>query len=106
MQLLKGKTILEELKVRILNLDALVVMKSSSGRATDIRDVFMLAPKIKNQQWIQEEITRRYNFDNRFQNLRLKILSKQFKDGLQGVYGFIDETVFQKHLKAVLKLGE
>lgn len=27
----------------------------------------------------------------------------QFKDGLQGVYGIIDTTTYQKHLK-VLKL--
>ena len=105
LQLLRGKTILESLTVRIINLDALVVMKSISGRATDVRDVFMLAPNIKDKKWVQQEISKRYDFNDRFHNLAVKIQSKQFKDGLQGVYGYINEKTFEKHIKAVLDLG-
>jgi hypothetical protein len=103
---LRGKTITEELKLRIINQDALFVLKFISSRSTDIRDIFMLAPNIKNKEWIKEEISKRYDFDKLFLKVREKIISKQFKDGLQGIYGFIDEPVFEKHRKAILDLGK
>jgi len=87
--ILRGKTIKEELKVPIINRDALVVMKMICCRSTDIRDVFMLAPEISNKEWIGQEISKRYNFNNRFSKILEKINSEQFKDGLQGVFGFI-----------------
>ncbi len=33
--------------------------------------------------------------------IREKINSRQFKDGLQGVFGFVDEKAFEKHRKAL-----
>ncbi len=104
-RLLKGKTILEELKVRIVDLDALFVMKFICARSTDIRDVFMLALNMENPKWVKEEIGKRYDFNNRFERVKEKVLSKQFKDGLRGVYGRIDLTVFERHKKALLDLG-
>lgn len=101
---LKGKTIAEQLKLRIISSDALVVMKFVCGRATDIRDIFMLAHLIKDKKWVWQEIHQRYNFEERFQKIKEKVLSKQFKDGLQGVYGYIDHKTFEKHAKAILDL--
>lgn len=105
-RLLKGKTILEEQKVRIIDIDALFVMKFICGRSTDIRDVFMLAPNVNDSKWIKEEIAARYDFKNRFERVKAKVLSKQFRDGLQGVYGRIDERVFEKHQKALLAFNQ
>ena len=101
---LKGKTIAEELKLRIINVDALIVMKLISCRNTDIRDIFMLMPKAINKEWIKEEVKKRYFFDNRLVKLKEKITSVKFKDDLQGVYGYIDNNIFDKHMKAVLEL--
>src|SRR3990167_1938787 len=101
---LRGKTITEELKLRIINLDALFILKLVSCRLTDIRDIFMLAPNIKNKEWIKEEISKKYNFNKLFLKVKNKITSKQFKDSLQGVYGIIDDKVFEKHKKAILDL--
>jgi len=103
---LRGKTIIEELKLRIINLDALFVLKFVSCRLTDIRDIFMLAPNIKNKEWIKEEISKKYDFDKLFFKVEEKITSKQFKDSLQGVYGIVDDKVFKKHKKAILGLGK
>lgn len=97
---LKGKTINEELKLRIIDVDALIVIKIVSCRNVDIRDVFMLMPKAKDKEWIRKEISARYDFDDRFSKVRDKITSLKFKDDLQGVYGFIDEFVFERHKKA------
>jgi hypothetical protein len=102
----RGKTITEELKLRIINLDALFVLKFVSCRLTDIRDIFMLAPNIKNKEWVKEEISKKYDFDKLFLKVKDKITSKQFKDSLQGVYGIVDEKVFEKHKKAILDLGK
>lgn len=101
---LRGKTITEELNLRIISLDALFVLKFVSCRLTDIRDIFMLAPNIKNKKWIKEEISKKYNFEKLFLKIKGKITAKQFRDALQGVYGIIDDRVFEKHQRAVLSL--
>jgi hypothetical protein len=101
---IKGKTITEELKLRVANPDALAVMKISSCRINDIRDVFMLALHIKDKKWVKEEISKKYNFNDRFLKLKEKINSKQFKDGLQGVFGLIDNNLFEKHRKEILDI--
>jgi hypothetical protein len=101
---LRGKTITEELKLRIISLDALFVLKFVSCSLTDIRDLFMLAPNIKDKEWIKEEISKKYDFNRLFLKIEEKITSKQFKDSLQGVYGVIDDKVFEKHKKAILDL--
>ena len=103
---LKGKTIREELKARILNLDALFVIKMVSCRSTDIRDIFMLAPLIKDREWVRQEISALYNFKDRFNKVKAKIISKQFRDGLQGVYGLLDNQMFEKSKNVILALGD
>lgn len=101
-RMLKGKTIPEELRLRIINPDALIVMKIVSCRNADIRDVFMLMPQVKDSEWVKREVSERCNFENQFSRIKEKIISAQFKDNLQGVYGHIDERIFEKHKKAVL----
>ncbi|MBI4452588.1 hypothetical protein HY637_04105, partial [Candidatus Woesearchaeota archaeon] len=91
---LKGKTIAEELKLRIVKPDALVVMKFVSCRNADIRDIFMLMPKVKDFEWVKREIAERVDFNDRFLKIKEKINSTQFKDNLQGVYGHIDNKLF------------
>src|SRR3989338_1834036 len=41
-RLVKGKTIPEKLRLRVISIDALIVMKFISCRTVDIRDIFML----------------------------------------------------------------
>lgn len=103
-QLLKGKTITEEVRLRIIDLDALLVMKIIACRSTDVRDVFMMLPSCRNQEWILAEITARAGAQDRVQKLLEKVDSKQFKDGLAGVYGRIDQHLFDKHRKAIMRL--
>jgi hypothetical protein len=105
-KLLKGKTITEELKLRIINIDALFVLKFVSHRLTDIRDIFMIAPNIKDKRWVKQEISKKYDFDKLFFVIKEKITAKQFNDSLQGVYGIINEKVFEKHKKAILALDK
>ncbi len=104
LRLLKGKTITKELKLRIVDLDALIVMKFISCRNTDIRDIFMLMPSSKDRQWIKYEISKRISFEDRFSRVRGMVTSKKFKDNLQGVYGYIDLKVFEKHKNSILDL--
>ena len=101
---LKGKTITEELRLRIIDIDALIVMKMISCRATDIRDVFMMLPNAKDREWIKSEVSIRYSFKDRIMKIAEKVNSSQFKDGLSGVYGYFDPKVFEKHKKAILAL--
>ncbi len=103
-RMLNGKTITEELKVPIINIDALIVMKMISCRSTDIRDVFMMIPKAINKEWIKSELSLRYDFNDRFTKIIEKVNSNQFKDGLSGVYGKFDQKTFEKHKNAILTL--
>ncbi|HLC58129.1 MAG TPA: nucleotidyl transferase AbiEii/AbiGii toxin family protein [Candidatus Nanoarchaeia archaeon] len=98
---LKGKTITKEIQLRIINIDALLVMKMIACRSTDIRDVFMMMPYAKDKEWIKKEVAKRYDPRERIQRIIDKITSKQFKDGLSGVYGYFDAKVFEKHRKAI-----
>ena len=101
-RILKGKTIAEELKLRIINMDALLVMKIISCRSTDIRDVFVMFPNANNKDWVKSEVEMRYDFKDRITKIIEKVTSKQFKDGLSGVYGYFDQKVFGKHKKAIM----
>ena len=100
--LLKGKTINEKLKARIINIDALIVMKFISCRETDIRDVFMLITKCKNLTWIKEEISKRYDFNERYKKIKDKITSEEFRNNLQGVYGKVDDNTVERYKKVLL----
>lgn len=101
---LRGKTITEQVRLRIADPDALIVMKCISCRAADIRDVFMLMPQARDKRWIREQIAARYDFNDRFEKIAKTITSQKFKDNLQGVFGFIDERLFDKHRDAVMTL--
>jgi len=103
-RILRGKTITENLETRIVNPEALFATKLVSCRKIDIRDIFLLISEIKNKDWIKQEVSNRCSFKDRFKILKEEISSSQFKDGLQGVFGFIDEKIFEKHQKLILSL--
>ena len=101
---LQGKTISEQLKLRIINADALFAMKLISCRQTDIRDVFLLINSIKDKKWVKKEVSERYNLKERLSKVLAKISSKQFKDELQGVFGMVDDKAFERNKKLILEL--
>jgi len=105
-KILKGKTVQDQIRLQIINLDALITMKIISCRKTDIRDVFMMITNAKDTAWIKEEINKRTNFNERITKLDNKTSSKNFKDNLQGVFGYLEETTFKKHLNAIKKLSK
>ena len=102
---LRGKTIMEKLDVRVIDIDALFVMKMVSCRSTDIGDLFMLAPSLDDREFIRKEISSRYNFNDRFSKVREKVTSEKFKDGLQGIYGLLNTDTFEKSLNAILEFS-
>ncbi|MDE1810512.1 MAG: hypothetical protein KGH66_00505 [Candidatus Micrarchaeota archaeon] len=103
---LKGKTITEKLKLRVVDIDALFVLKMLSCRYTDIRDLFMLVPGIKDRGWVKGEVSSRYDFMERFRKILDTVNSKKFRDGLQGVYGLVDGQTFQKSVDAIVSLND
>ena len=106
MRLLRGKTITEVLKLKVINPEALFVTKMISCRTADIRDIFLLVSGIKNKAWIKQEVSKRFSFEDRLNKIKKEINLKQFKDGLQGVFGFIDNKLFEKHKSLVLSFDE
>lgn len=100
---LRGKTIMEKLDARIISIDALFIMKMVSCRSTDIRDLFMLAPNLKDRDFITQEVSSRYDFNDRFRRVKDKVTSKKFKDGLQGIYGLLNTEIFEKCMNSILE---
>ena len=101
---LQGKTISEQLKLRIVDADALFTMKLISCRQTDIRDIFLLINSVKDKKWVKKEVSERYDLKNRLAKALAKINSKQFKDELQGVFGMVDDKVFERNRKLISEL--
>jgi hypothetical protein len=101
---LQGKTISEELQVRIINIDALFVMKTICARDTDIRDVFMLVSQIKDVDWVKKEIQARYDLNDRLKKIISEVSTKQFRDGLQGVFGKVLDKQFERQKGMLIKL--
>ena len=66
----------------------------------------MMLPSAHDIRWIQKEVSSRYSFAERAEQIIVKITSPQFKDGLAGVYGHIDPKTFERHAKAVLALKD
>ena len=105
-RILKGKTITENLKLRIINPEALFAMKMISCRGTDIRDIFLMVSEIKDKNFIKNEVSLRSDFKDRLEKVIKEITSKQFKDGLQGVFGIVDSRLFERNQKDFMKLLE
>ena len=81
-------------------------MKLISCRQTDIRDIFLLINSVQDKEWVKSEIAARYNLSDRLSKALSKINSKQFKDELQGVFGMIDDKVFERNRYMILELGK
>lgn len=105
-RMLKGKTISENLKLMVIDIDALMVMKFISSRNTDIRDIFMLVDKLEDPFKVVKEINSFHNFNQNFLKIKQIITSKDFKNNLQGVFGYIDIKIFDKHKKKFLGLNK
>ncbi|MEK6941114.1 MAG: hypothetical protein AABW49_04420 [Nanoarchaeota archaeon] len=101
---LQGKTFSERLKLRIIDADALFVMKFIACRQTDIRDLFFLITLVKEKLWVKKEISERYDLKERLSKILHQINSKQFKDELQGVFGMVDGKIFERNKKLLSDL--
>ncbi|MBS3136277.1 nucleotidyl transferase AbiEii/AbiGii toxin family protein [Candidatus Woesearchaeota archaeon] len=101
---LQGKTISENIKLRIINADALFTMKLISCRNTDIRDIFLLISHVLDKEWIKNEVADRCDLKDRLSKVQNKISSKQFKDELQGVFGRVDDKIFSRNKESISEL--
>lgn len=101
---LKGKTVIGSLELRVINADALTVMKLVASRKADLRDVFMLLPLVKNLGFVKSEVSKKTGFSEAVERAGKTILSKEFKNNLQGVFGYLDEKAFRKSVKAFEEL--
>jgi hypothetical protein len=99
---LRGKTMFEELNIRVLKENSLFVTKMVSCRKTDIRDMFLLVSEIKDFSFVKKEVSARCSFEERKEIFKREIESKQFRDGLQGVFGVVDSKLFERN-QAILK---
>ena len=64
-----------------------------------VRSVFDILSSMFNH------LFERILFEDRFEKIKDKVISTKFKDNLQGVYGYTDNRIFEKHKKAVLELS-
>jgi len=96
---LPAKTFAGNLKVRVVDADALFVMKFCCARATDIRDIFMFCDKVKDWEWVKTEIASRVDLAAQHRKIMQKVSGTEFRRDLGGVYGYVEPVAFGKRLK-------
>lgn len=96
---LPAKTFADQLKVRVVDADALFVMKFCCARATDIRDIFMLCDKVKDWEWVRTELAARVDLPVQHRKIMQKVSGTEFRKDLGGVYGYVEPAAFGKRLK-------
>lgn len=102
---MRGKTITESLPALIPEAEALMTMKFASCRETDIRDMFMMVRQIRDLGGLRKMITNfGVNFGENFIKVKKLVTSEEFRNNLQGVYGYLDKRVFEKHRDLLLSL--
>lgn len=88
-----GKSIPIRFNARVASQEALMVMKIAAARKSDLRDVFMLAGSKIDwdfvNKWLKE-------FNLKAERLIDYISKEDFRDSLQGVFGKVDDQLFEK----------
>ena len=102
---LAGKTIPDTLALHMISPEALFVMKFACARASDIRDLFMLCTEVKDWGFARRQISSRIALDGQHAKIMEKINSRQFKNNLEGVFGYVEPRAFAKRLAAMEALG-
>lgn len=96
---LPAKTFAGQQKVRVIDADALFVMKFCCARATDIRDIFMMCDKVRGWEWVKAEIASRVDLASQHRKIMRKVSGSEFRKDLGGVYGYVEPVAFEKRLK-------
>jgi hypothetical protein len=102
---LPGKTVPESAEVRILDPDALFVMKFVCARPSDVRDAFMLSDRLGDLSAAKAEISSKTDFGKQHDAIFGKVSGGEFKKNLEGVFGYVERTAFEKRLGILQKLG-
>lgn len=103
---LNAKTFPDALEALVPDAETLLIMKFASCRGTDIRDIFMLIVHIEDLKGLRRAIRKQgIDFKKSYDRIRELVTSKEFKKNLEGVYGYVDESAFDKHRKLILRLG-
>ncbi len=88
-----GKSVPIRFNARVASQEALMVMKIAAARKSDLRDVFMLAGSKIDwdfvNKWLKE-------FNLKTERLVDYISKEEFRDSLQGVFGKVDNQLFEK----------
>ena len=89
-----------KMKLRIADPEILIIMKIASGRKSDLRDVFMLLGGDVDVGFILSELER-YKLKGNLRTFKEYVNKKDFKDNLQGVFGKVDEKIFNRIIKKI-----
>lgn len=96
-------------EVRTADPEVLFIMKLLTARKQDIRDAFMLAQLDLNWKYVgtyMSEVPKRVVRAG-VKRCRDLVGSKEFRDGLHGVFGKIEESIFERCRRRLTKfLGE
>ncbi len=99
-RVLMGKASPVKIELRIAKPEMLIIMKLAASRKSDYRDVFMLFEKQLDQNSILAQI-KQYKLEQNFSKFKEFVSSKGFKDNLHGVFGKVDEKVFNHILTKI-----
>lgn len=85
-------------RIRTADPEVLFIMKLLTARKQDIRDAFMLAQLDLDWEYIRGHLSEKPQevVEKGAQKCRVLISSNEFRDGLHGVFGKVEEGVFER----------
>ncbi|MBI2139579.1 hypothetical protein HYU14_01535 [Candidatus Woesearchaeota archaeon] len=102
---LRGKANPVRIDVRIANPEALIIMKLAASRKSDFRDVFMLLGGDINLNTVHTELES-HGLGDKLKEFKEYATSQGYKDNLQGVFGKIDDKIFNKLIETIRRLND
>jgi len=100
---LTGKVTPKRIELRIANPEILIIMKLAASRKSDFRDVFMLLERDVDLNFILLNI-KKYNLNKNLDEFKKVVTSDGFKDNLQGVFGKVDEKIYNLIINKINKI--
>ena len=97
---LVGKAHPVKIKLRVADPEILIIMKLAASRKSDFRDIFMLLEKNIDLDFVLSELNN-HKLEAKFKKFKEYTTSKEFRDSLQGVFGKVDEKIFNKIIEKI-----
>jgi len=101
---LVGKANPIKIELNVAKPEILIVMKLAASRKSDFRDIFMLLEGKVDIDYVLSEL-KKYKLQDNLKTFKEYVTSNNFEDSLQGVFGKVDQKLFEKLIEKTLAIS-